>query len=300
MRLWPDALPTPSMPGFGLSPVDPVLRTDMEAGAKRARRTTFARHDLVDMQWTFNDAEMAAFRAWWNDEPWSLAGESESLAGWTRTAASRDIGGAVSPEGLIVDRLMETATTSLHHAERALPDAGVSGELLCRATLKSAGRRNVKLALFDRAGVECWTNVDLVTGALGLQSGLSSRLIEDRGNGWWRVTVTAPVSTGAAVPATRISILSPDLVISYAGNSGQGIAVSEIGARMATGFDLHLRTDAAGKALGAAGGAGWALVPIAAGGGFKAVEARFNGPFKAQAGAGLNWSVTAQMEVRNA
>ena len=73
--------PRPRCPDFGLSPVDPALRTDMEVGAQRVRRITFARNDLVDMAWVMTDAEFAAFRAWWNDEAWSLAGDSESLAG---------------------------------------------------------------------------------------------------------------------------------------------------------------------------------------------------------------------------
>lgn len=300
MRKWPDTLPTPSMPGFGLSPVDPVLRSDMEGGMKRARRTTFARQDLVDMSWRFTDAEMAAFRAWWNDEAWSIAGDSESLAAWSLVAATRDIGGAISPDGVIVDRLMETAANSSHHAELTLPDAIADGTVLCRATLKSVGRQYSRLTFFDRAGVGCYTNIDLTNGAFGDQVGLTSRTLESRGDDWWRVTITAPVSTGGSTPAMRIKVLSADLLGSHDGNAAMGLCVAEIGARMVTGYDLHLRTDAAGKALGAAGGAGWTLVRIAVGGGFGDVEARFNGPFKAQAGAGLNWDVTAQMEVRNA
>lgn len=300
MRKWPDVLPTPSMPGFGLSPVDPVMRTDMEVGYRRARRITFARQDLVDMAWVFDDAEMAAFRAWWNDEAWSIAGESESLAGWTRVGTTRNTGGALSPDSVIVDRLMEQNTTGAHYAERALPEAIPTGTALCRASLKSSGRRYARLSFFDAAGAECYANVDLTLGVLGEQVGLISSKVESRGDDWWRVTITAPVSTGGNTPTMRISALTNALLTSYNGNTSNGLSVSEIGARMATGFDLHLRTDAAGKVLGAAGGAGWAVVPIAVGGGFKAVEARFNGPFKAQAGAGLNWDVSAQMEVRNA
>ena len=69
---------------------------------------------------------------------------------------------------------------------------------------------------------------------------------------------------------------------------------------MVTGFDLHLRTGSDGKVTGAAGTTAWALMPTAVGGGFKYVEGRFKGMFKATAGPALNWDVTAQMEVRNA
>ena len=123
MRRWPDVLPTPSMPGFGLSPVDPALRTDMEVGAQRVRRITFARNDLVDMAWVMDDAEFAAFRAWWNDEAWSIAGDSESLAAWSFFSASRVAGAVLSPDGALVDNLIETATTAGHVIQRSLPAA---------------------------------------------------------------------------------------------------------------------------------------------------------------------------------
>lgn len=300
MRKWPDVLPTPSMPGFGLSPIDPVMRTDMEGGYKRVRRTSFARQDVVDMAWVFTDAEMAAFRAWWNDDAWSLAGDSESLAGWGVVGATRVIGGATSPDGEIVDQVIETVATSGHYAERSVAEATAGGTVLFRATVKSAGRQFARLAFFDRTGLQCYTNVDLTAGTLGSSAGLTSRSIESRGNGWWRISMSAAVATGGVTPSVRINALSAAQETSYLGDGVSGLSIAEIGARMVTGYDLHLRTDAAGKALGAGGGAGWVVVPIAVGGGFKTVEARFNGPFKAVAGAGLNWDVSAQMEVRNA
>lgn len=300
MRRWPDVLPTPSMPGFGLSPIDPALRTDMEVGAQRVRRTTFARNDLVDMAWVMSDAEFAAFRAWWNDEAWSIAGESESLAGWSWLNASRAIGAGLSPDGAIVDGLIESGTNSLHHAELALAAAEASKTVLCRATLKAGGRSWARLSFFNRAGAQCYTDVDLANGVFGAQSGLVSRTLESRENGYWRATLTAAVASGGSTPALRISAMSAAATPFYAGDGLSGLGISEIGARMVTGFDLHLRTGGDGNALGAAGTTAWALVPTAVGGGFKYVEGRFKGPFKATAGPALNWDVSAQMEVRNA
>lgn len=300
MRRWPDVLPTPSMPGFGLSPVDPALRTDMEVGAQRVRRITFARNDLVDMVWVMTDAEFAAFRAWWNEEAWSIAGDSESLAAWSFTNATRAIGTGVSPDTAIVDAVLETAANGLHHTELALPVAEANKIVLCRATLKAAGRNWGRLSFLDRAGAQCWTDVDLANGVFGGQSGLVSRTLESRDNGFWRVTLTAPVASGGGAPAMRISALSASNTPSYAGNASLGLVISEIGARMVTGFDLHLRTGSNGKVTGAAGSTAWAQMPIAVGGGFKFVEGRFKGPFKATAGPALNWDVSAQMEVRNA
>ncbi|OYU38603.1 MAG: hypothetical protein CFE33_15025 [Pseudorhodobacter sp. PARRP1] len=299
MRRWPDVLPTPSMPGFGLSPVDPALRTDMEVGAQRVRRITFARNDLVDMAWVMTDTEFAAFRAWWNDEAWSLAGDSESLAAWGWLNASRAIGAGLSPDGAIVDALVESTANGLHHAQIGVA-ADANATVLCRATLKASGRTWARLSFFDRAGAQCYTEVDLANGVFGAQSGLVSRTLESRDNGQWRVTLTAPVVSGGSAPVMRISAMAAAATPSYLGDGVSGLLVSEIGARMVTGYDLHLRTGSDGKVTGAAGTTAWALMPTAVGGGFKYVEGRFKGMFKATAGPALNWDVTAQMEVRNA
>ena len=301
MRRWPDTLPTPSAPGFGLSPVDPVIRSDMEVGMARVRRVTFARQDLVDMAWRFTDAEMAAFRAWWNDEPWSLAGDSDSLTGWVAGNAVFAEDAVIGPDEVFADRVTEDSATSLHRCDRVLGAAVLQNStILCRATLQTAGRTWARLGFHDWAGVERHANINLVTGALGTLSGLISSKVEDRGNGWWRLTITAATGAGVANPVMRISLLNDAQAASYAGGGVVGVNACEKGARHVTGYDLHLRTEAAGLALGAAGSAGWACVPIAVGGGFRFVEARFKGPFKAIAKAGLNWEVSAQMEVRNA
>ena len=59
-------IPVPRMPGYSLKPTDPVIRTDMEFGAKRTRRRTFARNDVVTVAWYFSDADFTAFRAWFD------------------------------------------------------------------------------------------------------------------------------------------------------------------------------------------------------------------------------------------
>lgn len=52
---------------------------------------------------------------------------------------------------------------------------------------------------------------------------------------------------------------------------------------------------------GANGGQAWFQAPLALGGdGVATYDARFSGPYKATPLAGLRWSVTATLEVRNA
>ncbi len=298
MRRWPDVLPVPSI-GYSLSPVDPSRRTDMEVGAPRVRAITKANNDLVDMAWVMTDPEFRAFRAWFADEGWSIGGDSESLAGWSVVGMTRTAGMALSPDLVSVDVLTEDTSGALHYAQQALTGAIAGGTVLVRATLKSDGRDVARLSFFDRAGVARYTNIDLATGVLGDTSGLVTRAVETRGDGWWRVTLTADVGTGGSTPAMRVQSLASGAT-NYTGDGVSTLSVCEVGARMVTGADLHLRTDADGLALGAGRGAAWAWMPVAIGNGLTYAECRFRTMFKAQAQAGLNWHITAQVEVRNA
>ena len=300
MRRWPDTLPTPSYPGFGLSPAEQVLRTDMEVGFARVRRLTFARQDHVDVQWTFTDAEMAAFRAWYEDAAWSLAGDSDSLLGWTLTGATITADAVVGPDLELADRIVEDSATSAHHAQVSVAAPASSIVSFC-ATIKAVGRSKARIGLVDRSGaVLLFTDVDLTAGTLDAQSGLTSRSIAARGDGWWRVTIAANCATGASDPKIRIAALDATGAASYLGSGTAALSVCEVQARVQTGYDLFVRSDASGNTLGASGGAAWVTVPIAVGGGFAYAEARFRGTFKAVASSGLNWDVTATLEVRNA
>jgi hypothetical protein len=288
------------MTSFNLQPVDPSLRTDMDVGAQRVRRITQARNDLADVTWIMTDSQFRAFRGFWDDEAWSLAGDSDSLAGWTLVGRTRTAGAVLSPDLAWVDRLTEDGATSGHYVQRSLTDVVAGGTVLIRATLKSTGRDNVRLTYSGWDGVAAYQDLDIAATAWGADSGILSKALESRGDGWRRITLTAAAGSGATTPYMRIQSLNAALATSYTGDGASTLDVCEVGARMETGYDLHLRTDADGLALGAAGGSAWIEMPIAAGGGLTTVEARFKTMFRAQALSGLNWQVSAQVEVRNA
>lgn len=67
MPTWPATLPAPMVAGYALNPVDMTARTEMEAGPARVRRRSSARVDMVPVQWSVSDAQMAIFRAWFDD-----------------------------------------------------------------------------------------------------------------------------------------------------------------------------------------------------------------------------------------
>lgn len=74
MAAYPNIMPAPLVESYTLSPVDQTVRTDMEVGAARVRRRTYARNDLVEVSWLFTAAQMAAFRAWFEADAGGGAG----------------------------------------------------------------------------------------------------------------------------------------------------------------------------------------------------------------------------------
>jgi len=299
MRRWPDVLETPSFPGFGLSPVDQTVRGDMEVGLARTRQVTFAENDTFEMSWIFSDEEMGAFRAWEASRPVSLAGDSDDLRGWAQARVTAALSGLIGPDECIPTRIAETATTGTHAISTELTglvDQNV--DVVLYATIKASGCDFAKVSMIDRNGVADHVVINLAAGTVVSTSGATATLL-DRENGYWRVRLVANTGSGALTPVMRISCMADGVTDSYAGNTANGIRICEVMARQSTGADLFLRSGPDGKALGAGGGA-WVTVPLAVGGGFAYVEARFKGRFKAQAGNGLEWTVSATMEARYA
>lgn len=97
MALFPATLPPPEVDGYVLDPLDQTIRTDMEVGAPRVRRRTLARLDRVQVRWILSDAEMSAFRAWFQD-----AGQAAGGAGWFDVSLPLGLGGIQSYEARIV------------------------------------------------------------------------------------------------------------------------------------------------------------------------------------------------------
>lgn len=300
MRRWPDCLPTPSFPGFGLSPFDKTNRSDMEAGLARVRLTTFANNDVVKMMWIMEDDQMGAFRAFWDDAPVSLAGDSDDLTGWTGTGATLSLAGAAGPDDCGPTTLTETTANSQHRVALALPGLNVSGrDVVIYASIAAAGRNFAKVSFVDRSGAVRNTTLNLTDGSVVPDAGVTAEVVT-RGRDFWRIRLVANTGTGSDVPQLRLAAMSDATSLTYAGDGASGIRICEVSVAEAAGWNLFVRSGPDGTALGAAGGPAWIVLPLAVGGGFAFVEARFKGVFDANGGKGLSWTVTATMEARYA
>jgi hypothetical protein len=301
MRRWPDTLPPAGTEAYRLTPVDQALRTTMETGAQRARRISRARLDRVATAWRFTDAQMAVFRAWHEDAPWSLAGASDDLTGWTAGNVTLMAGPFAGPDACPTTRMLETTATGEHVVQRDLSSQVANGAtVVVLATVSGVTRTRTQIGLRQKDGsTVASASFDLAAGSVVAAANGGVGSIASRGGGWWRCALVAPAGSGSSTPRMRIGAMSGSAT-SYAGDAAQGLDLCEVMARAQSGYDLFARTGADGRVLGAAGGAGWALMPLAFGGGLQTVEARFTGPYEARALAGLNWEVSAQLEVRNA
>lgn len=105
MPTFPATLPAPTYDGYALSPVDPVIRTEMEVGSLRARRRTKARNDKIDVTWRFTDEQMAIFRTWFDNDAEAAGG-----AAWFTVALAFGAAGIDSVEARF-DGIWESTLT---------------------------------------------------------------------------------------------------------------------------------------------------------------------------------------------
>jgi hypothetical protein len=61
---WPDTLPLPTFGGYGVEPVDSILRTEMESGPARQRRRYTQTPTRMPVRWRFTAWEFALFESW--------------------------------------------------------------------------------------------------------------------------------------------------------------------------------------------------------------------------------------------
>lgn len=76
MATWPATLPAPSLAGYQLAPTEQSLRTEMEMGAARSRRRSYARLDRVQVGLILTDAQMDIFRTWFEDDAEAAGGSA--------------------------------------------------------------------------------------------------------------------------------------------------------------------------------------------------------------------------------
>lgn len=227
------ASPTPQFAHFG--------RSTNKAGALASTRN-FAAYNLAGTQlFPVNDPVVSAMTGL---EGWSAvtnlllnSDAPSSVADATLTANA-----AIAPDGtMTASKLGETATTAPHIAFDSA--ATVNGTTYNRSVFLKAAERTfafVSLSATSRA-----VGVNLLTGAVVSTNGSPSNvLVEDAGNGWWRVSFSGT----SGVPQNHNVYSSLDGVWanrSYAGETGKGILVWGNQVTLGTRLEPYVRTTSA-------------------------------------------------------
>lgn len=77
MATWDASLPQyAKVDGYRIAPVAASRRTDMESGAGKSRRITYARNDRVSVSWQMTDAQLDTFRTWFDDDAQAAGGSA--------------------------------------------------------------------------------------------------------------------------------------------------------------------------------------------------------------------------------
>lgn len=274
MRTYPDILPAPTWPEYGFAPRSQSVQSDVESGTPRARRISRAKVWDVDMAFRMTDTEAGLFWPWYFDDAWALSGDSESFSIFTQSNLSSITYPTIGPDGQAAARFVENTGASTNHGARLnLSMLPQNATVAARATFRAGTRGFARVSLTNWAGLFCTANVDLSTGTFTGGSNYLTRAIKDRGNGWWRIELTATAGTGAATPFVRFDMGSASNTYNYTGDGASYLDVCEQQVRVVTnGLDGFLRTDSSGNILGAGGGSAWFTMSLPFGGGMRSSQ----------------------------
>lgn len=64
---YPEGLPMPLREGYGFQMVSPMVRTEMQSGRARQRRSFTSVPTAASVSWLMNDVQSQMFEAWWED-----------------------------------------------------------------------------------------------------------------------------------------------------------------------------------------------------------------------------------------
>lgn len=71
---WPAQLPNPTISGYGLSPTEAILRTEMTSGPARQRRRYTQTPTTISVRWIMRDDQFSIFEAWYRNQDYADEG----------------------------------------------------------------------------------------------------------------------------------------------------------------------------------------------------------------------------------
>ncbi len=147
-----------------------------------------------------------------------LRSEEFENASWVKTNATVTANAAVSPDGTAdADRLVDTVASAFHFTQQSATVALGANTFSC--FLKAGAIRYGGIHINDGTSRGC--SIDLQTGTLGTPYGGATASVVSFGNGWYRLIVTATV-TSTSVNAV-VFLSNSNALASYTGDGTSGI-----------------------------------------------------------------------------
>ena len=153
------------------------------------------------------------------DAPWQLV----------RTTIASNVQAA--PDGtLTADEVVDSDVgDNAHFIDHPVPGLPDNAVVTVSACIRAKTNGFCRLAMINKAGATVGTAFDAVTGALGtaLNSPIS-RTVTALGAGWYRVTVTVSVASGASEPEVRFALLESISDISFVATGAFGMYLWDV------------------------------------------------------------------------
>lgn len=209
---------------------------------------------------------MTHARLLWEDAGFVVTGEAPALtnliirsqefdnASWVKTEMTVTANALTAPDGtLTADKLIPSVVSADHRTRQTF--AGITSGLTytCSCFFKASGYGWARISL----GLTFASNyvlVNLATGAVGLNTGVSGIVVTDAGDGWWRLAFTLVANaTGSAV--IDVYAMSANSFTLFAGDgvSGVGAWGTQLVLGAAAGGYIPTTTAAAAAAVVATG-----------------------------------------------
>jgi hypothetical protein len=180
--------------------------------------------------------------------------EEQDNAAWTKTGVTVSANAVVDSQGeLTADKLVENTATSLH-GSRGLSLTNVNHEpITVYAEVKAAERTLCDVwAINSSQTIGYGVRVDLTDGSVGSTRSvggvtMTDYRVDDLGNGWYGVWVTAKTATTSArsLLVNAIATGTATSTSNYTGDGSSGIYVARCAAveRVQLGFPYYKTTD---------------------------------------------------------
>jgi hypothetical protein len=130
-----------------------------------------------------------------------------------------------APDGTeTADQIVENSSLSTHYISRAIPSPGDNVEVTISGYVKPNGRSWIYLQCSNKSGANsafCYFNVS--TGATGGNSYTTGYSIEAAANGFYRVSLTSNMLSGASATNAFFALASANGTSNYTGDGASGI-----------------------------------------------------------------------------